>query len=172
MFAIMTSAAATLGKNGTEIKTAADAAKALEPVAGPAAEVLFATGFIGSGFLAIPVLAGSASIGLAGLLGTRWGFDRSPRKARTFYSLLGLGILGGILIAVFASDPIGLLIFVAVLNGIAAAPFLIVTMLISGDKEIMGSYVNGTLATAIGWTTAALMTLAGAIGIWTTLTGS
>lgn len=172
MFAIMTATSATLGTNGTDIKSAADAARALEPVAGPAARILFSAGFIGSGFLAIPVLAGSASTGLAGLLGTRLGFDRSIRKARTFYALLGAGIIGGIIIALFAADPIGLLVFVAILNGIAAAPFLIVIMLISGDKEIMGRYVNGKLAATIGWATAVIMAVAGGIGIWATVTGA
>jgi NRAMP (natural resistance-associated macrophage protein)-like metal ion transporter len=171
MFAIMAATAATLGKNGTDIKTAADAAKALQPIAGPAATFLFAAGFIGSGVLAIPVLAGSASVGMAGLLGTRWGFDRRPGKARLFYLLLGIGTAGGVVIAMFATDPIGLLILSAVVNGIAAAPFLIVTMLISGDKNIMGKYRNGKPATIIGWATAAIMAVAGAVGIWTTVTG-
>lgn len=172
MFAIMTATAATLGRNGTDINSAADAAKALEPVAGPAAKILFSIGFIGSGILGVPVLAGSASVGLAGLTGTRWGFDRSPRKARTFYILLGVGTLGGVLIALFVDNPIGLLVFTAVLNGIAAAPFLVVTMLISGDKKIMGRYVNGRVAATVGWTTAAIMAGAGVVGIWTTLSGS
>ncbi|MGY3568288.1 divalent metal cation transporter, partial [Sinomonas sp. RB5] len=171
MFAIMAASAATLGRNGTQISSAADAAKALEPVAGPAAKALFSIGFIGTGFLAIPVLAGSASVGLAGLLGTRWGFDRRPRNARVFYSLLGVGIIGGILLALALDDPIKLLVFVAVVNGIAAAPFLIVTMLVSGDRKIMGDYANGKTAAAIGWATAAVMAVAGALGVWTTLTG-
>ncbi|MCH6469373.1 Nramp family divalent metal transporter [Sinomonas terrae] len=171
MFAIIAASAATLGKNGVQIATAADAAKALAPVAGPAAKALFSIGFIGTGFLAIPVLAGSGSVGLAGLLGTRWGFDRSPRNARVFYSLLGAGIIGGILLALALSDPIGLLVFVAVVNGIAAAPFLIVTMLVSGDRKIMGEYANGRVTTIIGWSTAAIMAVAGAIGVFTTLTG-
>jgi Mn2+/Fe2+ NRAMP family transporter len=171
MFAIMAATAATLGKNGTQIGSAADAARALEPIAGPAAKALFSIGFVGTGFLAIPVLAGSASVGLAGLLGTRWGFDRKPRNARVFYSLLGVGIIGGIVLALALSDPIGLLVFVAVVNGIAAAPFLIVIMLVSGDRKIMGKYVNGRVAATIGWATAAIMAVAGAVGVWTTITG-
>lgn len=171
MFAIMAATAATLGRNGTQISTAADAAKALEPVAGPAAKVLFSVGFIGTGMLAIPVLAASAAGGLAGLLGTRWGFDRRPGRARVFYGLLGLGVIGGVILAAFLDDPMGLLILVAIINGIAAAPFLVVTMLISGDREIMGKYRNGRVAATIGWATAAIMVVAGAIGIWTTVTG-
>ncbi|GHG43477.1 iron transporter [Sinomonas cellulolyticus] len=171
MFAIMAASAATLGQNGAQITSAADAAKALEPVAGPAAKALFSIGFIATGFLAIPVLAGSASVGLAGLLGTRWGFDRSPRNARVFYSLLAAGIVGGVLLALALDDPVGLLVFVAIINGIAAAPFLIVTMLVSGDRKLMGAYANGKVAATIGWGTAAIMAAAGAVGLWTTFTG-
>ncbi len=172
MFAIMAATAATLGKNGTDVKTAADAAKALEPMLGPAAKFLFAAGFIGSGILAVPVLAAAGSAGLAGLLGKEWGFDRRPSKARTFYLLLGVGTIGGVIISFFATDPIGLLILSAIINGIAAAPFLVVTMLIARDKDIMGKYRNGKLAATLGWSTTAIMVVAGAIGIWTTVTGS
>ena len=172
MFAIMAATAATLGRNGTDVKTAADAAKALEPIAGPAAKFLFAAGFIGSGILAVPVLAASGSAGLAGLLGKDWGFDRRPSQARTFYVLLGVGTIGGVIISFLATDPIGLLILSAIINGIAAAPFLIVTMLIARDKDIMGQYRNGKLAATLGWATTAIMVVAGAIGIWTTITGT
>jgi Mn2+/Fe2+ NRAMP family transporter len=86
--------------------------------------------------------------------------------------LLGVGTLGGVLISFFSSDPIGLLIFSAIINGVAAAPFLIVTMLISRDKEIMGEYRNGKLAATLGWTTTAIMVVAGSIGIYTTITGT
>ncbi len=172
MFAIMAATAATLGKNGTDVKTAADAAKALEPIVGPAAKFLFAVGFIGSGILAVPVLAAAGSAGLAGLLDKNWGFDRRPGKARTFYVLLGVGTIGGVIISFFATDPIGLLILSAIINGIAAAPFLIVAMLIARDKEIMGEYRNGKLAGTLGWATTAIMVVAGAVGIWTSVTGS
>jgi NRAMP (natural resistance-associated macrophage protein)-like metal ion transporter len=171
MFAIIAATAATLGKNGTDIKTAADAAKALEPIAGPAAKFLFAAGFVGSGILAVPVLAASGSAGLAGLLGKNWGLDRRPSKARTFYVLLGVGTLGGVIISLFDSDPIGLLVLSAIINGIAAAPFLIVTMLISRDKDLMGEYRNGKLAATLGWATTAIMVVAGAVGLWTAVTG-
>lgn len=171
MFAIMAATAATLGKNGTDISTAADAAKALEPVVGPAAKFLFAAGFIGSGILAVPVLATSGAAGLAGLLGKNWGLESSPRRAPLFYILLGAGTAGGVLISFISNDPIGLLILSATINGIAAAPFLIVTMLISRDKNIMGEYRNGKLAATAGWATTAIMVVAGAVGIWTTLTG-
>ncbi|WP_324642788.1 Nramp family divalent metal transporter [Pseudarthrobacter sp. LT1] len=172
MFSIMAATAATLGREGTEVNTAADVAKALDPVVGPAATILFAAGFIGTGILGVPVLAASGAAGLAGLLGRDWGLDLSPRRAPMFYTLLGVGIVAGVLISFFSSDPIGLLVFSATVNGIAAAPFLVVTMLISRDKAIMGEYRNGRLAATLGWFTAAVMVVAGTVGVWTTLTGA
>ena len=172
MFSIMAATAATLGKDGTDVNTAADVAKALQPVVGPAATFLFAAGFIGTGILGVPVLAASGAAGLAGLLGKDWGLDLSPRRAPLFYTLLGVGMVAGVLISFFSNDPIGLLVFSATVNGIAAAPFLVVTMLISRDKEIMGDYRNGRLAATLGWFTAAVMLVAGSVGVWTTLTGA
>ncbi|MGN7199479.1 Nramp family divalent metal transporter [Arthrobacter sp. SAFR-044] len=172
MFSIMAATAATLGREGTEVNTAADVAKALDPVVGPAATVLFAAGFIGTGILGVPVLAASGAAGLAGLLGRDWGLDLSPRRAPLFYTLLGIGMVAGVLISFFSSDPIGLLVFSATVNGIAAAPFLVVTMLISRDKAIMGEYRNGRLAATLGWFTAAVMVVAGGIGVWTTIAGA
>ena len=171
MFAIIVASAATLGAHGdTHISSAADAAKALEPIAGPFATILFAAGFIGSGLLAVPVLAGSASSGIAGLLNKEWGFNRSPRKAPVFYGLVGIGTVGGVVLSQFYSDPIGLLVFSALVNGVAAAPFLIVVMLISSDRRLMGAERNGRLAMTFGWAAAAAMTVAGVAGIWQTVT--
>ena len=159
MFAIIVTTAATLGNHGKHnIQSAAEAASALKPVAGRFASALFAIGFIGAGMLAIPVLAGAGSAGMAGLLGKVTGFSRSLRKAPTFYGLVLVGTLGGAALSLLGVNPIRLLVFVAVLNGVAAAPFLVLVMLISNDKKIMGDYTNGTLARVLGWATTALMT--------------
>lgn len=161
MFAIITATAATLHAHGkTNLNSAADAAKALEPLAGRWAGALFALGFIGSGMLAIPVLAGSGAAGMAGLLGKRLGFSRSIRKAPVFYGLVALGSLGGTALTLTHVDPVQLLVISAYLNGIAAAPFLILVMLISGNRAIMGDYRNGRLAAILGWLTAGLMAAA------------
>lgn len=161
MFAIMVTTAATIGKHGKHtISSAAQAATALQPIAGRFATLLFALGFIGSGMLAIPVLAGAGSAGMAGLLGKAAGFSRSPRKAPVFYALVLLGTLGGTALSLVGVNPIKLLVIVAVVNGVAAAPFLFIVMRISNDKRIMGEYVNGKLARILGWTTTALMTAA------------
>jgi Mn2+/Fe2+ NRAMP family transporter len=173
MFAIIAATAATLGAHkGVSINSAADAAEALRPVAGGLSTLLFAAGFIGSGMLAVPVLAGSASVGIAGLLDKDWGYERSPRRAPLFYALVGIGTIGGTLLSVFYTDPIGLLVFVALVNGIAAAPFLVITMLISSDRSIMGEHRNGKLASGLGWSTVALMSLSAIAGLWQTITGS
>jgi len=161
MFAIIVTTAATLGAHGKHnIQSAAQAASALKPVAGRFASALFALGFIGAGMLAIPVLAGAGSAGMAGLLGKATGFSRSPRDAPTFYSLVLLGTAGGAAFSLLGVNPIRLLVFVAALNGVAAAPFLLLVMVISNDQNIMGDYANGKLARTLGWTTTALMTTA------------
>ena len=157
----MVATAQTLHAHGkTSIQSAAQAAAALKPFVGHFASALFALGFIGSGLLAIPVLAGVGSVGIAGLLGKPWGFERSVRKVPVFYGLVALGTLGGTALSVLHVNPVKLLVFVAVINGVAAAPFLAVVMRVPGSRRIMGDYVNGHAATISGWLTAALMATA------------
>jgi Mn2+/Fe2+ NRAMP family transporter len=163
MFAIIVATAATLGKNGgVDIGSAAQAAKALEPVAGKLSSALFALGFIGTGILAVPVLAGSASVGIAGLFRQPWGFSNSPSKAPVFYLLVGIGTIGGTVFSLVGINPIRLLVLSAIVNGVAAAPFLIAIMLVSSDERIMGHRRNGHLATVLGWLTVVLMVAAAA----------
>jgi NRAMP (natural resistance-associated macrophage protein)-like metal ion transporter len=171
MFAIITATASTLGQHGGQsITSAAQAAGALKPVAGSLASTLFALGFIGSGMLAVPVLAGSGSVGLAGLLGQPWGLSRSLRKAPLFYGLLTAGTLGGTALTLTSINPIKLLILVAGINGVAAAPFLLVVMLIARNRELMGDSRNRRLASTLGWLTVALMAAA-AIALLALFTG-
>jgi NRAMP (natural resistance-associated macrophage protein)-like metal ion transporter len=171
MFAIIAATAATLGAHHKAVTSASEAAQALEPIAGSYAGALFAIGFIGSGVLAVPVLAASGAAGMAGLLNKNWGLERSPRKAPLFYVLLGIGIIAGTILSVFVNNPIQLLVLSAIVNGIAAGPFLIVIMIISRDKKIMGRYRNGYLAQWMGWTTTVIMCVAGVYGIWFTIFG-
>jgi NRAMP (natural resistance-associated macrophage protein)-like metal ion transporter len=168
MFAIILATAETLHAHGdTSVQSAAQAAAALKPFAGHFASTIFALGFIGSGLLAIPVLAGSGSVGMAGLLGKHWGFSRSVRKAPVFYGLVFVGTLGGTALSLLHVNPIKLLVFVAVINGLAAAPFLVVVMSVSSSKRLMGEYVNGKAAKVLGWATATLMGVA-AIALFAT----
>ena len=171
MFAIIASTAATLGAHHKTVSSAAQAAQALAPVAGSYASIIFAIGFIGSGVLAVPVLAASGAAGMAGLLGKDWGFDRRVRRAPLFYGVLGAGIVLGTVLSMISSNPIQLLVLSAVVNGIAAGPFLIIIMLISRDQKIMGTYVNGRLANTMGWVVTIVMCVAGVYGIWYTLFG-
>ncbi len=161
MFAIIVATASTL--HGKKIGSAAQAAAALKPVAGHWASALFALGFIGTGMLAIPVLAGSGAAGMAGLLGKKWGFSRSVRKAPVFYALVAVGTIGGMVLSLFSTNPIQLLVIVAMINGIAAAPFLLLVMLIARDRALMGKYRNGKFATMVGGTALAFMAAAAAI---------
>jgi len=161
MFAIIVATAVTIGAHGQkDIGSAAEAARALEPVAGSFATALFALGFIGSGMLAVPVLAGSGAAGLAGLLGKEWGFSRSIRKAPVFYGLVAAGTMGGTALSVLHVNPIHLLVLVALINGLAAAPFLLIVLRIAGDPDVMGEHRNGRLAATLGWVTFALMSAA------------
>jgi Mn2+/Fe2+ NRAMP family transporter len=168
MFAIIVATAQTLhAHHKTDIQSAAQAAQALQPFAGHFASALFALGFIGSGLLAIPVLAGAGSAGMAGLLGKQWGFSRTIRKAPVFYGLVALGTLGGTALSLLHVNPIKLLVLVAVINGVAAAPFLVVVMWVSSSTHLMGDYVNGKAAKALGWSTATIMAIA-AIALFAT----
>ena len=161
MFAIIVVTSETLHAHGkSDIQSAAEAASALQPFAGHFASAIFALGFIGSGLLAVPVLAGSGSAGMAGLLHKEWGFSRSFRKAPVFYGLVAVGTVGGMALSLAHVNPIKLLVLVAVINGVAAAPFLVVVMWVSGSRRIMGDYVNGRLAKVVGWLTAAVMAVA------------
>ena len=106
MFAIIVATATTLHDRGqTELTSAADAAKGLEPVVGPWWTTMFALGLVGTGLLAIPVLAGSAAAGIAGLMGKTFGFSRSPRHAPVFYGLVALGTVVGTLPTLTAGQP-------------------------------------------------------------------
>jgi Mn2+/Fe2+ NRAMP family transporter len=158
MWAIILVTAQSLATHGHhDIQSAAQAAAALKPVAGRFASILFALGFIGTGMLAIPVLAGAGAVGMAGLLHKKWGFSRSVREAPVFYGLVALGTLGGTALSVLHVNPIKLLVIVAMVNGLAAAPFLVLVMLISPDRKLMGQHRNGKLASALGWLTVGLM---------------
>ena len=158
MFAIILTTAQTLHVHHvTNIASAAQAAQSLRPLAGPLASVVFALGFVGSGLLAVPVLAASGSVGLSGLLGKEWGFSRSVRKAPLFYALVALGTLGGTALSLLNVNPIRLLVLVAVIDGVIAAPLLVVVMLVASSRRIMGEYVNGRVANSLGWLTVAIM---------------
>jgi NRAMP (natural resistance-associated macrophage protein)-like metal ion transporter len=158
---IIVATASTLHRAGIqEIETAREAAEALRPLAGDAAYFLFAAGLIGTGFLAVPVLAGSASFAVAELFGWRAGLDLSPRRGRRFYLVFAYAMLGGMLLDLVQMSPIRMLLLAAVLNGILAPPLLVLVMLVGNNPNIMGERTNGLWLNILGWTATVLMTAA------------
>ncbi|MCC8977534.1 NRAMP family divalent metal transporter [Bradyrhizobium acaciae] len=157
---IIITAAATLHAAGkTDIQTSAQAAEALRPIAGPFAEMIFALGIVGTGLLAIPVLAGATAYAVSE--GRRWpvGLTRKPREAIAFYSVLALS--GGIGVALNFTpiDPISALYWSAVVNGVLAVPVMVLLMFMARHKEVMGRFVIGGWLYWLGWLSTAAMAL-------------
>jgi NRAMP (natural resistance-associated macrophage protein)-like metal ion transporter len=166
MFFIIAACGGILFPHGiTEIQTAAQAAEALRPIAGDATYFLFAVGLIGTGLLAIPVLAGSSSYALAESLGWKEGLYRNIQQAYAFYGVIILSMLVGLGLNFVGIDPIKALIYSAVANGLVAPLILLMIVLISSNKKIMGKWVNRKPVTWIGWITFAVMGIAGAATI-------
>jgi len=165
---VIVSAAATLHKAGlTNIQSAADAAIALEPLAGSAAKYLFGLGLIGVGFLAVPVLTGSAAYAVAETFNWECKLDDKPHQAKRFYAVIAVSTVVGVLINFAGINPISALFWTAVINGVVSPPLLVIIMLVSNNKAVMGSNVNGTVANIIGWLAAVVM-FAAAIGMLVT----
>ncbi|HSX20901.1 MAG TPA: divalent metal cation transporter [Gammaproteobacteria bacterium] len=159
-WAIIVVAATVLNAHGiTDIKTAADAAKALEPLvhsfphSGYWAKVIFAVGIIGLGLLAVPVLAGSAAYALSEALNWREGLNLKFKKAHGFYGVITIATLLGLSINFVGIDPMKALVFVAVINGIAAVPLIFIIALIARNEVIMGQHKSGLLSNFFVWVT-------------------
>ena len=162
MFFIITTTSATLHRAGIfNIQTAEQAAQALRPLAGDFAYLLFAIGIIGTGFLAIPVLAGGVSYAFAESYLWKEGLNRKLKDAYAFYGVLIIAMVVGLLINFIGIDPIHALIYYAVINGLLAPIIIVFVILISSNKEVMGKYVNNTIQKIIGWGVFGLMSLAG-----------
>jgi NRAMP (natural resistance-associated macrophage protein)-like metal ion transporter len=158
---IIIATAATLHQSGIlDIETSAQAAEALRPVAGPLAFLLFSLGIIGTGMLAIPVLAGSAAYAVAETFRWRRGLDRKPREARGFYAIVALATLGGTALTFSPIDPIRALFWSAVINGVISVPVLIVMMLLAGNAKVMGKFVSSPRLKFVGWLATAVMAAA------------
>jgi Mn2+/Fe2+ NRAMP family transporter len=162
-FIIMTTAATLYAHGVTSITSADQAASALEPLvhtfayAGVLARGLFALGIIGTGLLAVPILAGSAAYGVAESLDWPEGLSRPVGRARGFYAVIAAATLVGLLLNFVGVDPIQALVYTAVLNGVAAVPLLVVLMLVANNRTIMGIHVNGRLANGLGLLTTLAM---------------
>jgi NRAMP (natural resistance-associated macrophage protein)-like metal ion transporter len=153
MFAIMVSSASTLGAHGvSDVRTAAEAAKALEPLAGSFASLLFAAGIVGTGLLAIPTLAGSAAYSLAETFDWREGLGRKPKEAPGFYGVMGGAMLVGLGINFLGVDPIRALYVSAILNGIAAPPLILLMLILANarsSRRRSGRFSNALMVAAL-----------------------
>ena len=159
-FIILTTAS-TLHRAGIrEIETARQAAEALRPLAGDGAYLLFALGLIGTGLLAVPVLAGSASYAVAEVFGWRSGLDLALRRGRRFYTVFAGAVAIGVALDAFQANAVRMLFASAIVNGVLAPPLLVLVMLVANNRRIMGPHTNGRWLNVLGWTATAVTALA------------
>ncbi len=155
---IIITTAATLGAHGrTNIATAQQAAEALRPLAGNFAALLFTLGMVGTGILAVPVIAGSSAYVVAQTFKFREGLNERPDRAPQFYGVIAAGIVIGILMDLLRIDPIRALFWSAVLNGVAAVPLIAVIVVLASDKRVMKEWTSSLAARAWGWASVVLM---------------
>jgi Mn2+/Fe2+ NRAMP family transporter len=166
-WSIIVVSATVLNQHGvTDLKTAADAAKALEPLvhtfpyAGVLARALFAIGIVSAGLLVVPVFAGSAGYALAETLNWHEGLNLKLKQAHGFYGVITLATLIGLTINFLGIDPIKLLIYTSVLNGVAAVPLILLIILVARNRRIMGEHASRKLS--VIFTSLALVVMAGA----------
>jgi NRAMP (natural resistance-associated macrophage protein)-like metal ion transporter len=170
--AIMIATAATLhAQEKTEITTAADAAKALEPAAGQFAFLLFTLGIVGTGLLSIPVLAGSAAYAVGETRGWKCSLENKPWEAVGFYAVIGAATLLGIGIDLVKFDPMQALFWSAVINGVIAVPMMVVMMLVVSRHQQMGRFTARPLLKLFGWAATAVMAIAALAMFVSLLTG-
>ncbi|MDR3386077.1 MAG: divalent metal cation transporter [Rudaea sp.] len=160
-FFIMVTTAAVLHARGvTDIQTSAQAAQALQPVAGKFAFALFAAGIIGTGLLAVPVLAASSAYAAAETFGWPLGLERRWQKARGFYATIVAGMLGGMALSFTPIDPVKALVWSAVINGVIAVPIMAVVMHIGSLRKVMGDFTVTLPLRVFGWLATATMAVA------------
>jgi NRAMP (natural resistance-associated macrophage protein)-like metal ion transporter len=167
-FFIILTAASTLNKHGiTDINTATEAAKALEPIAGHFAFLLFSLGIIGTGLLAVPVLAGSAAYAVGEAFHWKVGLNRDLMHARGFYAVLAAATLLGLGLNFLHLDPIKALFWSAVINGVVAVPIMILMMFLATNPKAMGDFTLNTRQKVLGWSATAVM-LTAAVALFAT----
>jgi len=167
LFIVLTAAATLHAHGDTDIQTSAQAAEALRPLAGRFAFTIFALGIIGTGLLALPVLAGSAAFALGEALQWPVGLARRPLKAKAFYGTIAAAIMVGALLNFSSLDPVKALFWSAVLNGVVAVPVMVMMLMMAVRRDVMGDFTIGPLLKVMGWLATAAMALA-AIGMFAT----
>ena len=151
-FFIMLATAVTLHVAGiTDINTAAEAAKALQPLAGEFAYILFALGILGVGLIGVPVLAGSAAYGLSEAMGWKEGLELKATDARGFYGVIAFSVLVALVIQYTPIDPMKALFWSAVINGVVAVPLMAVIMVLAAKRSVMGEFVASRSLIVLGW---------------------
>jgi NRAMP (natural resistance-associated macrophage protein)-like metal ion transporter len=164
-FIIMTTAATLHAHGKTNIGTAQEAAEALRPLAGAGAYWLFTLGLIGTGMLAVPVLAGSCAYAIAEASAWRGSLDQRPHRAKRFYIVLVVAMALGVALNYAGLDAIKLLFTTAVINGVLAPPLVLIVLLLTGDRTVMGDAVNSRTVSFLGWLTFVVMVVA-AVGLF------
>ncbi len=151
-FFIIITSASTLHATGiTGVASAAQMASALQPFAGSFAVILFSLGILGTGLLAVPVLAGSLGYAIAESFGAKEGLGREYHEAKGFYGVIIVSILVGTLVNLFHVDPMAMLYYSAAVNGVLAAPLMVIVLLIANNKKILGEQTNGFWSNTLGW---------------------
>jgi len=172
MYAIILATGATLFAHGQHhIETAAQAAQALEPIAGKFSADLLALGLIGAGFLAVPILTGSTAYAMSEAFGWRGGLSSHPGRAPQFYGVLAVSMLVGVQVNLMGISPIAMLFWTAVINGFLAPVLLVFIMLVSNDRKVMGERRNSAFVNAVGWIATAVMAAAAIALIVTSIRG-
>lgn len=171
MFAIIATTASTLYRFGiTEITTAQEAAAALEPIAGPAASLLFTLGIVGTGLLAIPVLAGSAAYVVSEIFGWQEGLDKSYRRAKHFYAIIIASLAVGLLMNFANINPFKALFATAVIYGLISPVLIFFILRLANNKNLMGKRTNGKIANTLGVLTFLVMSTAALTFLYFTFT--
>jgi len=161
MYFIILTTAATLHAHGkTSITTAQDAAEALRPLAGKGAYWLFSLGLIGAGMLGVPVLAGSSAYAVAEAARWRGSLSDRPKRARNFYAVIAVGLALGLALDFAGFNAVSMLFWAAVLNGVLAPPLIVIVLLLTNSRKVMGARQNPKLLSALGWITVVVMTAA------------
>lgn len=169
MYFIILTTAATLHANGhTQIETAKQAAEALRPIAGDGAYLLFSLGLIGTGMLAVPVLAGSTAYAVAEAKGWRGTLEDKPHLSRKFYAVIAVSMVLGFAVNFVGLTAVKMLFYSAVLNGVLAPPLIVLVVLLTSNPKVMGNRVNSRPLRYLGWATAVIMAAAG-IGMFVTM---
>jgi Mn2+/Fe2+ NRAMP family transporter len=168
MYFIILSTAATLHAHGkTDIATAQQAAEALRPLAGDGAYLLFTLGLIGTGMLGVPVLVGSCAYAVAEGAAWRGSMADQPRGARKFYAVMGVAMALGFALNYLGLNAVKMLFWSAVINGLLAPPLILLVILLTSSRKVMGEFVNPPLLRYLGWATFGVMTAAAVAMIMT-----